>query len=77
MDDGATHNFLNYKLVKKLKLLQSPSTCCYMVSTIHGYDCDVWDTKFDQVPLSMQGHDMVANFQVMNMSQANVLLGGE
>ena len=23
VDDGASHNFLNYKLVKKLKLLQS------------------------------------------------------
>ena len=31
MDDGATHNFLNYKLVKKLKLPQTPSEHTYMV----------------------------------------------
>ena len=31
----------------------------------------------DKVPLSVQGHNMVVNFQVMNMSQADVILGRE
>ena len=26
VDDGAKHNFLNYKFVKRLKLQQTPST---------------------------------------------------
>ena len=45
VDDGATHNFLNYKLVKRLKLPQTPSSHRYVVSTIHGEDKDIWDTR--------------------------------
>ena len=32
IDDGSTHNFLNYTLVKKLRLPQDPSTHSYVVS---------------------------------------------
>ena len=77
VDDGAMHYFLNYKLVKQLKLQQTPSTHRYVVSTIQGDDHDVWDTKVDTVSLSVQGHNMIVNFQVMNMSQADVILGRE
>ena len=34
IDDGASHNFLNYKLVKKLKLPQSASHHAYQVEMI-------------------------------------------
>ena len=43
IDDGASHNFLNYTLVKELKLLQTPSTHSYKVGQIFikimGYLC--------------------------------------
>ena len=68
VDNGATHNFLNYKLVKRLKLQQNPSTHRYMVSTIQGDNRTVWDTKVDRVFLSMQRHNIVVIFQVINMS---------
>ena len=34
IDDGASHNFLNYKLVKKLKLLQTSSSHYYKVELV-------------------------------------------
>ena len=45
IDDGATHNFLNYKLVKKLKLAETKSSHHNVVSTIQGDYHDVWDTQ--------------------------------
>ena len=45
VDIGATHNFLNYKLVKKLHLPQSPSSHKYLVSMMHGDDKDVWEME--------------------------------
>ena len=77
IDDGATHNFLNYKLVKKLKLAKTKSSHHYVVSTIIGDDHDVWDTQAQQVPVFVQEHTMVLDFQVMNMSCADVILGHE
>ena len=49
IDNGATHNFLNYKLVKKLKLAETKSSHRYVVSTTKGDDHDVWDTQVQQV----------------------------
>lgn len=54
--DDATCNFLNYKLVKRLKLPQTPCFDRYVVSTIQGDNKDVLDTRVNQVPLSVQGH---------------------
>ena len=44
IDDGALHNFLNYKLVKKLKLQQTKSTHVYKVDMMSAHDSEVWDT---------------------------------
>ena len=77
IDDGATHNFFNYKLVKKLKLAETKSSHRYVVSTIQGDDHDVWDTQVQQVPVFVQEHTMVLDFQVMNMSHADVILGAQ
>ena len=77
IDDGAMHNFLNYTLVKKLKLPETKSSHRYVVSTIKGDDHDVWDTQVQQVPVFVQEHTMVLDFQVMNMSCADVILGRE
>ena len=38
IDDGALHNFLNYKLVKKLKLQQTPSNHVYKVEMIIAHE---------------------------------------
>ena len=74
VDDGATHNFLNYKLVKKLHLAQTPSTHTYTVSMMNGTDKEVWDTEVKNVALHVQGHTMHLDFHVMNMSRADVVL---
>ena len=77
IDDGAIHNFLSYKLVKHLHLHENPSSHSYVVSMMNGNDKDVWDTQVNNAPLFVQGHTMLLNFQVMNMSRANVVLGQE
>ena len=68
---------MNYKLVKKLKLAETKSSHRYVVSTIQGDDHNVWDTQVQQVPVFVQEHTMVLDFQVMNMSRADVILGRE
>ena len=76
IDDGATHNFLNYGLVKKLKLTQSPSDHKYMVSLANGNDKHVWDTVIKSVPLTIQGDAMRLDFQVMHITRADGFWGG-
>ena len=77
VDDGATHNFLNYMLVKKLHLQQVPSRHQYVVSLINGNDKDGWDTMVKKVTLKMQNYSTKMDFQVMNMTWADVVLGRE
>ena len=77
IDDGAMHNFLNYTLVKKLKLRETKSSHHYVVSTMKGDDHNVWDTQVHQGPLFVQEHTMVLYFQVMNMSRVDVILEHE
>ena len=73
-DDGSTHNFLNYTLVKKLKLPQVKSSHTYTVSLMNGDNKDVWDTEFKGVSLEIQGHMMTLDFYVMHMTRADVVL---
>ena len=77
VDDGASHNFLNYKLVKKLRLPQSPSSHHYQVDLMNGHDSEIWDTYVHDVPLEVQGYTMNLTFQVMNMDRADVVLSRE
>lgn len=72
-----THNFLNYKFFKKLKLLEIPTMHKYVVEQIMGSDKEIWDTVVQGVELEVQGHMMTLDFQVMNMSHADVVLGRE
>ena len=73
-DDGASHNFLNYKLVKQPRLPQTLSSHCYKVELMIGMDFEVWETLVQDVPLEIQGHTMNLTFQVMNMDHADVVL---
>ena len=51
IDDKSTHNFLNYKLVKKLQLPQVKSSHTFIISLMNGEDKDVWwDTEVKGVP---------------------------
>ena len=54
INDGASHNFLNYKLVKNLKLLQPPSIHSYKVELMQDKSSsEVWDTYVPKVPLKI------------------------
>ncbi|MCO5565066.1 hypothetical protein L7F22_018737 [Adiantum nelumboides] len=75
IDDGASHNFLNYKLVKKLKLPESQSNHSFRVEMIRNKDSEIWDKYVSQVSLEVQGHRMHLDFQVMHMDRADVVLG--
>ena len=77
IDDNLAHNFLNYMLVKKLRLPQVPSSHTYVVSLMNGSDKDVWDQEVKHVPLEMQGHTMNIDFHVMHMTRAYNFLGRE
>lgn len=68
VDDDATHNFLNYKLVKKLHLPEAPSTHIYVVSLMNGRNKDVWDIVAKDIDVEVQGCPMCLDFQVMHMS---------
>ena len=74
IDDGLTHNILNYTLVKKLKLPQVKSSHTYIVSLMNGDNKHVWDTKVKGVSLEIQGHTMTLDFHVMHMTRADVVL---
>ena len=77
VDDGATHNFLNYNLVKNFHLLETSSTHTYVISMMNVGNKDVWDTVVKEVDVEVQGHPMHLHFQVMHMSQGDDVLGRE
>ena len=77
IDNGALHNFLNYKLFMKLKLQQTKSNHVYKVEMIFAHDFEVWDTYVENVALVVQGHTMTLSFQVMHMSRTDVALRHE
>ena len=55
IDDGASHNFLNYKLIKRLKILETPSSHSYKVEMIWDKALSkVWGTYVFKCPLEIQ-----------------------
>ena len=77
IDDGATHNFLNYALVKRLKLPQSKSDHEYVVHLANGQDSNVWDTVVKGAKLKIQDYEANLNFQVMHLARADIYIGRE
>ena len=77
VDDGATHNFLKYNLIKKLQLKEVPSSHKYVLEHMTIHDKDVCDKVVHGVELKLQEHTMTLHFQVMNMACADVILGRE
>lgn len=77
VDDCATHNFLNYSLVKKLKLPESPSAHKYVVSLAKGSDKKVWDTMIHGIEVDIQGYKENLDFQIMHLDRTDVILGRE
>ena len=77
MDNGSTHNFLNFTLVEKLILPQFPNSHTYIVSLINGDVIYVWDKAVMRVQLKVQGHIRHLVFHVMHMSRVDVVLGHE
>ena len=73
----ATHNFLNYALVKRLKLPQSKSDHEYVVHLANGQDSNVWDTVVKGANLKIQDYEASLDFQVMHLAQADIYLGRE
>lgn len=77
IDDSATHNFMNYALVKKLKIPQLASAHHYVVSMMHGEDKKIWDTMVSNLEIKVQGFKDKLDFQIMNMERADLVLGRE
>ena len=75
VDDGASHNFLNYSLVKKLGLTETSSDHEYTVGLANGYDKTVWNTVVLGVSLSIQDYQAQLDFQVMHLAGSYVYLG--
>lgn len=53
IDDVRTHNFLNYTLVKKLKLPKIESDCNHQVNLAKGIDHTIWDTVVLDAPIEI------------------------
>ena len=49
----------------------------YMVSLANGSGKNVWDTVVKSVTLTIQGHAMHLDFQVMHITRVDVILGQE
>ena len=62
VDDGATHNFLNYKLVKKMKLTLTPCSHKYIVEQMTRHDKGIWDIGGQGVEVNVQEHLMNLDF---------------
>ena len=62
IDGGALHNFLIYKLVKKLMLSQTKSNHVYKVEMITAHDSKVQDTYVANITLVVLVHTMNLNF---------------
>ena len=63
IDDSATHNFLNYALVKRLKLSQSKFDHKYVVVHLAtGQDSHVWDTVVKGAHLKIQDYKASLDF---------------
>ena len=77
IDDKATHNFLNYALVKRLKLPQSKSDHEYVVHLANGQDSNVWDTIVKGAKLKIQDYEASLDFQVMHLACTDIYLGRE
>ena len=77
IDDRVTHNFLNYTLVKRLKLPHSKSAYEYVVHLANGQDSNIWDTVVKGAKLKIQDYKASLDFQVMYLARANIYLGRE
>ena len=75
VDDCTTHNFLNYSLVKKLKLPKSPSAQKYVVSLPKGSDKKVWNTMIYGIEMDIQWYKENLDFQIMHLDRIDVVLG--
>ena len=66
VNNGSTHNFLNYTKVKKLGLPQVPNSHTYILSLINRDDHNVWDKAIMGVQLELQDHIMHLDFHAMH-----------
>ena len=62
INDGAMHNFLNYALVKRLKLSQSKSNHEYVVHLATGQDSRVCNTVVKGAHLKIQDYKISLDF---------------
>ena len=62
VDDGASHIFLNYSLVKKLGLTETSSNHKYTVGLASSYDKTVWNTVVLAISLSLQDYQAQLDF---------------
>ena len=74
IDDGATHNFLNYALVKRLKFPQSKSDHEYVVYLATSQDNHVWDIVVKGAHLKIQDYEASLDFQVIHLARAVCIL---
>ena len=77
IDDNSTHNFLNYALIKRLKLPQSMSNHDYVVHLVTSQDNHIWDTVMKEAHLKIQDYKASLDFQVMHLARADVYLNRE
>ena len=61
-NNGATHNFHKYTLVKKLRVSETKSNYKYIASLANGHEKSVWDTVVLGVSLTMEGYEAKIRF---------------
>ena len=74
-DSASTHNVINSKLIKRLKLKTSPSDYAYTVKMADGSSIEVWDRRVTQLELGIHDYVEKLDFELTRLAHTDIALG--
>ena len=74
-DSASTHNVINSRLIKRLKLKTSLSDYMYTVKMVDGSSTEVWDRRVTQLKLRIQDYVEKLDFELTRLAHADIALG--
>ena len=74
-DSASTHNVINSKLIKRLKLKTSPSDYAYTIKMADGSSTEVRDRRVPQMELRIQDYVEKLDFELTRLAHSDIALG--
>ena len=74
-DSASTHNVIDSKLIKRLKLKTSPSDYAYKVKMADESSTEVWDHRVTELELRIQDYVEKLDFELTRLAHADIALG--